>query len=66
MSNTYIGQVNQAAAKATGRRYCTHHQGEVSIDAGSHVMRNKTRRWICFRCQEKRGDFVVVAEARGR
>jgi len=53
MANSTIALVTQAVAKAIGRRYCSHHQGEVAIDAGSYEVRNKTRRWICFRCQEK-------------
>jgi hypothetical protein len=52
MNNT-AAHVTQAFANAIGKKYCSHHQGEAAIDAGSMVTRNKTRRWICFRCQEK-------------
>ncbi len=34
-------------------KFCYHHQGWVSIDAGSMVMRGKIKRWICLACQEK-------------
>lgn len=46
--------VTQAAANATGRRFCAHHQGEVPAADGDFVECNKTRRWICYRCQENR------------
>jgi hypothetical protein len=53
MSKNPITHVTQAAAKVTGKRFCFDHQGEVAVDAGCLVTRNKSRRWICFRCQEK-------------
>jgi hypothetical protein len=52
-SQSTVGKATEAAASITGRRYCSHHQGEVPIDEGSFVMRNTTKRWICNRCQEK-------------
>jgi len=58
MANSPIEHVTQAAAQIIGKKYCTHHQGEVAIDAGDHVVRGKARRWICFRCQEKCKNFV--------
>jgi hypothetical protein len=53
MNKSAIAKATQAAANAIGKRYCSHHQGEVAADAGAYVMRNKTKRWVCFRCQEK-------------
>lgn len=53
MIQSTIAKVVQAAANVTGKRFCSHHQGEVAADAGAFVMRNKSRRWICFKCQEK-------------
>lgn len=44
--------VTLATAKVTGMRFCAHHQGEVPVQNGGFVMRNKSRRWICHRCQE--------------
>ncbi|AMP04109.1 MULTISPECIES: hypothetical protein [Collimonas] len=48
-----LALVTQATANVTGKRYCSHHQGEVAVTEGDFVMRNKSRRWICFRCQER-------------
>lgn len=48
-----ITSATQAAANVTGKRYCAHHQGEALVEQGSFVLRNKTKRWICFSCQEK-------------
>jgi hypothetical protein len=48
-----IDQVMQAATKVSGRRFCSHHQGEADADQGCVVERNRSRRWICFRCIEK-------------
>lgn len=47
-----LSLLTQAAAAATGKRFCSHHQGEVAASEGDFVMRNKTGRWICFRCQK--------------
>jgi hypothetical protein len=44
--------VTQATAKVTGMRFCAHHQGEVPVQDGAFVLRNRSRRWICYRCQE--------------
>lgn len=51
--NSMLEKVTKIAAKITGRRYCSHHGGEVAEDAGSVVERNRSRRWICNACQEK-------------
>lgn len=53
MNNSDQAKMTQATANVTGRRYCMHHQGEVPADAGSFVVRKKSKRWICYRCQEK-------------
>lgn len=47
-----LSLLTQAAAEATGKRFCSHHQGQVAAAEGDFVMRNKTRRWVCFRCQK--------------
>ncbi|MGB7195580.1 MAG: hypothetical protein WBD81_19165 [Collimonas pratensis] len=47
-----LSLLTQAAAEATGKRFCSHHQAQVAASDGDFVMRNKTRRWICFRCQK--------------
>jgi hypothetical protein len=59
MPNSSIAHVTQAVAKATGKKYCNDHQGEAALDAGCMVIRNKSRRWICFRCQEKRKNSQI-------
>ena len=48
-----IAKVTEAAANVTGRRFCSHHSGEVATDEGSFVTRNRSRRWICFREKSK-------------
>lgn len=48
-----LALVTQATANVTGKRFCSHHQGEVSVTEGDFVLRNKSKRWICFRCQER-------------
>jgi hypothetical protein len=47
-----LALTTQATANVTGRRYCAHHQGEVPAADGDFVLRNKSKRWICYRCQE--------------
>ncbi|MEO6920801.1 MAG: hypothetical protein ABI171_17600 [Collimonas sp.] len=47
-----LSLLTQAKAEATGRRFCAHHQGEVAAADGDFVIRNKTKRWVCFRCQK--------------
>jgi hypothetical protein len=54
MPNNSIEHVTNPVTKATGKRFCNDHQGEAAIDAGSVVIKNKSCRWICFRCQESR------------
>ena len=41
-----------AIPQITEKRFCYHHQGEVAVAAGSYVVRNNRRRWICSRCQD--------------
>jgi hypothetical protein len=53
MPNTTTAKATEAAARITGKRYCSHHQGEAAIDAGSYILCNKSRRWVCDRCQAK-------------
>ena len=53
MGNTANEKLNAATAKITGKRFCSHHGGEVLADSGSFVTSNKSRRWICHRCQMK-------------
>jgi hypothetical protein len=48
-----LALVTRATANVTGKRFCSHHQGEVAVADGDFVLRNKSRRWICFRCQER-------------
>ncbi|AMO99455.1 hypothetical protein CAter282_1570 [Collimonas arenae] len=48
-----LALVTQATANVTGKRFCSHHQGEVPVAEGEFVIRNKSKRWICFRCQER-------------
>lgn len=48
-----LASATQATVNITGKRYCSHHQGEALVEQGSFVLRNKTKRWICFSCQEK-------------
>ena len=48
-----IDRAMEAVTKLTGRRFCSHHQGEVNADQGCIVERNRSRRWICYRCIEK-------------
>jgi len=59
MMTSAISHVTQAAAKVTGKRYCSDHRGEVAVDAGGYVMRGKTKRWMCFHCQEKKQELGV-------
>lgn len=66
MPNFTLAHVTQAVAKAIGKKYCSHHQGDVAIDAGSYVVRNKIRRWICFRCQETSKNAKVRQNQKGR
>ncbi|AIY41087.1 hypothetical protein LT85_1929 [Collimonas arenae] len=47
-----LSLLTQATAEATGKRFCAHHQGEVAATDGDFVVRNNTKRWICFRCQK--------------
>lgn len=49
-----LTKLTEATARTTGRRYCSTHGSEVSFDAGSYVLRNKTTRWVCFECQKRR------------
>jgi hypothetical protein len=53
MNNSTLTKVIEVAAKLTGRRYCSHHRSEVDANAGGMVLKGKTRRFICFTCQEK-------------
>lgn len=53
-----LTRLTEAAAKTTGRRYCSTHGSQVPCDAGSYVLRNKTTRWVCFSCQQKR-NFAI-------
>lgn len=48
-----LASATQATVNLTGKRYCAHHQGEALVEQGSFVLRNKTKRWICFSCQQK-------------
>lgn len=48
-----LNELIEVAAKLTGRRYCTHHGGEADASAGSFVIRNKSKRWICDVCEKK-------------
>lgn len=54
MDQSRITKVNEIAASVTGKRFCSHHQGEVAADAGNFVQCNKSKRWICHACQVKR------------
>lgn len=47
-----LALVTQAASNVTGKRFCAHHQGEVPVADGDFVLRNNSKRWICYRCQE--------------
>ena len=38
--------------EAIGRRWCSQRMHEVDIDQGSEVLKGRTKRWICFACQE--------------
>jgi len=53
MSNKELSKILEATSKVTARKFCSHHQGEVPANDGSVVERNRTRRWVCFRCQAK-------------
>ena len=53
MGNIAYEKLNIVTAEISGRRYCAHHRGKVLVDDGSFVTRNKSRRWICHRCQMK-------------
>ncbi|MFC6522927.1 hypothetical protein ACFQAT_27505 [Undibacterium arcticum] len=53
MGQSTIARAAEIAASGTGKRFCSHHQGEVAADAGSLVQRNKSKRWICNACQAK-------------
>lgn len=46
--------LTEAAARSTGRRYCSTHGSEVEADSGSYIACGKTTRWVCFTCQERR------------
>jgi hypothetical protein len=60
-----IDLATKAAAKVTGRRFCSHHQGEVAANEGRVVERNRSRRWVCFRCIEKSEERLeAIANAR--
>jgi hypothetical protein len=48
---TILERAAQAEMKLTGKRYCSQHQGMVALDAGSIVVRGRSRRWMCFQCQ---------------
>lgn len=52
MSNSTTAPEIPVTPQITEKRFCYHHQGEVAINAGSYVVRNNRRRWICARCQE--------------
>ena len=49
-----LKNLTEAAARSTGRRYCSTHGSEVEADAGSYIACGKTKRWVCFTCQERR------------
>lgn len=53
MGSSLLKHATEACAKATGKRYCTHHGGEVASDQGDFQQRNHSRRWVCFACQKK-------------
>jgi hypothetical protein len=53
VTNHALTGMTEVAAKITGRRYCSHHGSEVDALAGCIVVRNKSRRWMCFACQKK-------------
>jgi len=61
-----LALVTEAAANATGKRFCAHHQGEVAATEGSFIECSKTRRWICYRCQENRRRQRQALEKRGK
>jgi hypothetical protein len=43
----------------------SYHQGEADADQGCVVERNRSRRWICFRCIEKSEQRrVAIANSR--
>ena len=44
-----------AAGKATGKLFCGYHQGYANADAGRHLVRNKTKKWMCGPCMKLRG-----------
>lgn len=48
-----LKKLTEAAARSTGRRYCST-GSEVEVDGGSYILRGKTTRWVCFTCQERR------------
>lgn len=57
-----LKNLTEAAARSTGRRYCSTHGSEVEADAGSYIVRGKTTRWVCFTCQERRKLIVRPAK----
>ena len=48
-----VQDVTDAEARLTGKKFCSHHQGMVSVSEGSMVIRGKAKRWICHSCQKK-------------
>ena len=48
------GEVTAATVVATGRRFCSDHQGFANAEKGSVIPRGNSSRWVCFTCQEMR------------
>jgi hypothetical protein len=46
-------KLNDVTAKITGKRFCSHHLGEVLTEAGSFIQGRTATRFVCYRCQEK-------------
>jgi hypothetical protein len=43
-----------ATVAATGKRFCLDHQGLADANNGSVIQRNKSWRWVCAPCRERR------------
>ena len=44
-----------AVGKATGQMFCGYHQGYADLSSGKHIIRNRTKKFMCGPCMKLRG-----------
>lgn len=44
-----------AAGQVTGQMFCGYHQGYADLSTGKHIMRNRTKKFMCGPCMKLRG-----------